>query len=75
MSADQSKTEPAKDGTETLSNLLKEERTFPPPAEMAANANVTPKMVARADADPEAFWAEQAKRLTWGTEPTQILDW
>ena len=75
MSADQNKTEPAKDGTETLSNLLKEDRTFPPPAEMAANANVTPEMVARADADPEAFWAEQAKRLTWGTEPTQILDW
>ena len=75
MSADQNKTEPAKDGTETLSNLLKEDRTFPPPAEMAANANVTPELVARADADPEAFWAEQAKRLTWGTEPTQILDW
>lgn len=75
MSADQNKTEPAKDGTETLSNLLKEDRTFPPPAEMAANANVTPEMAARADADPEAFWAEQAKRLTWGTEPTQILDW
>ncbi len=75
MSADQSKTEPAKDGAETLSNLLKEDRTFPPPAEMAANANVTPELVARADADPEAFWAEQAKRLTWGTEPTQILDW
>lgn len=75
MSADQSKTEPAKDEAETLSNLLKEDRTFPPPAEMAANANVTPELVARADADPEAFWAEQAKRLTWGTEPTQILDW
>lgn len=23
----------------------------------------------------EAFWAEQAKRITWETEPTEVLDW
>ncbi|HHI79504.1 MAG TPA: acetate--CoA ligase [Planctomycetes bacterium] len=25
--------------------------------------------------NPEAFWAEQAKRIQWRKEPTKILDW
>ena len=60
---------------ETLSNLLHEERRFPPPAELAARANVTADTYARAAADFEGFWAEQAERLTWGTKPTEVLDW
>ncbi|MFW6597779.1 acetate--CoA ligase [Propionibacteriaceae bacterium Y2011] len=60
---------------DALSNLLHEDRRFPPPADLAANANVTAETYAAADADFEGFWAEQAKRLSWGTEPTKTLDW
>src|SRR4029450_4840405 len=60
---------------EALSNLLHEDRRFPPPADLAANANVTAETYAEADADLEGFWAMQAKRLSWQTEPTQVLDW
>jgi acetyl-CoA synthetase len=61
--------------SEALSNLMHEERRFEPPAELAANANLKADAYERAAADPEAFWAEQAKRLTWATEPTEVLDW
>ncbi len=60
---------------ESLANLLKEERRFAPPAELAADANVTAAAYEEAAADRLGFWAEQAKRLTWETEPTEILDW
>ncbi|GAA1426250.1 acetate--CoA ligase [Microlunatus lacustris] len=60
---------------EGLSNLMHEDRRFPPPPELAAQANVTAATYAEAEADVEAFWAEQAKRLTWETGPTQVLDW
>ncbi|MGK5447484.1 acetate--CoA ligase [Streptomyces radiopugnans] len=60
---------------ESLANLLKEERRFAPPAELAANANVTAEAYERAKADRLGFWAEQARRLSWETEPTETLDW
>jgi acetyl-CoA synthetase len=60
---------------EALSNLLHEDRQFPPPPELAANANVTAEIYERAAADFDGFWAEQAKRLSWGVAPTQVLDW
>jgi acetyl-CoA synthetase len=31
-------------------------------------------MYERAEADPQAYWAEQAKALHWFTEPTTVLD-
>jgi acetyl-CoA synthetase len=60
---------------ETLSNLLKEDRRFEPPADLAANANLKEEAYARADADPEAFWAEQAERLSWDKKWDRVLDW
>ena len=51
--------------SETLSNLLHEQRRFPPPDDFAAAANVTADAYADADADRLAFWAKQAERLTW----------
>jgi acetyl-CoA synthetase len=60
---------------DALSNLLKEDRRFPPPPELAANANVTEETYQRAEADFDGFWAEQAARLSWGKEPTEVLDW
>jgi acetyl-CoA synthetase len=60
---------------DALDNLLHEDRRFPPPADLAAQANVTDETYAEAEADFEGFWAKQAKRLSWQTEPMQVLDW
>jgi acetyl-CoA synthetase len=61
--------------SETLANLLQETRQFPPPAELAAAANVTAAAYDEAAADRLAFWARQAGRLDWSKEWDQILDW
>ena len=43
------------------------------------NARIGPEELARlcerADRDPDGFWLEQAKRLTWNKEPTKAGDW
>lgn len=59
----------------TLDNLLTESRTFPPSEDFAAQANATSGLYDEANADREAFWAEQAHRLHWNTEWSQVLDW
>ncbi len=59
----------------TLSNLLHEERRFEPPAELAANANVTADAYAEAEKDRLGFWAKQAERITWSEPFTEVLDW
>ncbi|MFU8872124.1 acetate--CoA ligase [Micromonospora sp. SL4-19] len=61
--------------SEALANLLNETRQFPPPAELAANANVKADAYAEADADRLAFWERQADRLTWAKKWDQVLDW
>lgn len=60
---------------ETLSNLLKEDRRFEPPAEIAEHANLKAEAYDRARADREAFWAEQAERLDWAQKWDRVLDW
>ncbi|MFF7687179.1 acetate--CoA ligase [Streptomyces syringium] len=60
---------------ESLANLLKEERRFAPPADLAAKANVSAEAYEEAKADRLGFWASQARRLSWETEPTETLDW
>ncbi len=60
---------------ETLSNLMQENRRFEPPADLAANANVTEEAYERGDADPEAFWAKAAERIDWGQPWDRVLDW
>src|SRR5690606_22610924 len=59
----------------TLQNLLTENRTFPPPEDFAASANVDASVYDEAEADREAFWAAQADRLHWDTRWSQVLDW
>ncbi len=59
----------------TLSNLSSEQRRFEPPAELAANANLTVEAYDRAAADRLGFWAEQAERLDWGQRWDEVLDW
>jgi acetyl-CoA synthetase len=63
------------DGSVAANNPSSEDRTFPPSAEFAANANLSAAAYERAAANPEAFWAAQAHRLTWATPFTQVLDW
>ena len=58
-----------------LENLLQENRVFDPPSEFVAAANAGPDIYERADADPIAFWMEQAlERISWFKEPTVALD-
>ncbi len=59
----------------TLSNLLKEDRRFEPPAEIAEHANLKAEAYERARSDREAFWAEQAERLDWDQRWDRVLDW
>ncbi|WP_420120759.1 acetate--CoA ligase [Nakamurella sp.] len=61
--------------SQTLDNLLAENRTFPPSAEFAAQANLQAEAYDRAAADPDAFWAQQANRLSWSTPFSTVLDW
>ncbi|MGA8247418.1 MAG: acetate--CoA ligase [Nocardioides sp.] len=60
---------------ETLSNLMHEMRRFEPPADLAAQANVTAAAYDEAGADRLAFWAKAAERLTWDTKWDRVLDW
>ena len=60
---------------EALENLLHENRTFPPSAEFAAQANAKAEMYDQAAADRLGFWDEQARRLHWETPWEQTLDW
>ncbi|HUV47382.1 MAG TPA: acetate--CoA ligase [Actinomycetes bacterium] len=60
---------------ESLSNLLHEQRRFPPTAEFAAEANATEATYGAAAADRLAFWDEQASRLQWDKPWSQTLDW
>ncbi|WP_454129089.1 acetate--CoA ligase [Microbacterium aurum] len=58
-----------------IDHLLTENRRFAPSPEFAANAIGSAELYAQADADREAFWAEQARSLHWHTPFTQVLDW
>ncbi len=60
---------------EALSNLSHEDRRFPPPEELAAAANVTEQTYRDAAADRDAFWSQQAERLSWERRPTEVVDW
>jgi acetyl-CoA synthetase len=54
---------------------LQEVESFPPPPEFVERANLTdPEVYARAAADPEAWWVEQAERLEWFERWDTVLD-
>ncbi len=61
--------------TEALSNLLHEERRFPPSEEFAANAVAKADLYERAAADRLAFWEEQARALAWEKPWDRTLEW
>ncbi|HET6818971.1 MAG TPA: AMP-binding protein, partial [Candidatus Limnocylindria bacterium] len=62
----------------TIENLLREERSFPPPQAFTAQANANdPAIYERASSDEgfRAFWTEESKRLDWMEPWTELLDW
>jgi acetyl-CoA synthetase len=61
--------------SETLEDLLHEDRVFRPSDEFTAQANAKPGIHEEAAADPQAYWRTQAlERISWFREPTQTLD-
>ena len=61
--------------SQSLSNLLQEDRRFPPSDAFAKQANARASMYESAAGDRTAFWEEQAGRLQWEKGWTQVLDW
>ncbi|MHC4519584.1 MAG: AMP-binding protein, partial [Planctomycetota bacterium] len=63
-----------------IDSLMTENRTFPPPDGIRANAHVASveqytEMWEKSIKDPDGFWLEQAKTLTWFKEPTKSLEY
>jgi acetyl-CoA synthetase len=62
---------------EAIESLFLEERRYPPSAEFVARATVTDDALRReADADPEAFWARQAREhIDWFEPWHTVCEW
>jgi acetyl-CoA synthetase len=63
-----------------IDSLMSEKRTFAPPPEIIANAYVNSleqyqQMWEQSLTDPDSFWLEQAKSLSWFKEPTKSLEY
>jgi acetyl-CoA synthetase len=57
-------------------DLLREDRSFPPPPEFRARAHVGDERVyEEAERDPNAFWARYAAELEWIRPWDRVLDW
>ena len=61
----------------TIEDYFREDRTFPPPPEFQQDAVAGDRsLYEEAAADPEAFWARQARELlTWDQDFTKVLEW
>jgi acetyl-CoA synthetase len=60
---------------DSIENLSRESRKFPPSAQFAAQANAKSDLYAHADKDRLAFWEEQARELTWDKPWESVLEW
>jgi len=63
-----------------MDSLMTENRTFPPPKNIKTNAYISSdkqykKMWEQSINNPDAFWLEQAKSLTWFKKPTKSLEY
>ena len=64
------------DAERNIEALLSEERVFEPPEDFRARAIVRDDSIyERADADNEAYWAEQAERLSWFSRWDTVMEW
>ncbi|MFW5683148.1 MAG: acetate--CoA ligase [Phycisphaeraceae bacterium] len=64
----------------SMESVQIENRKFPPPADLAAEAHVGSmeeyeKLYARSIEDPEGFWGEQAAALHWFQKWDRVLEW
>ncbi|HEX9532665.1 MAG TPA: acetate--CoA ligase [bacterium] len=60
----------------TIEALLREERTFPPPASFQRSAVMRDKQIYdTASRDLEGFWARAAEELHWFKKWDKVLDW
>src|SRR5436309_2883389 len=67
-------------GGGSITSVLQETRMFPPPVDFASKAHVGSMaeydlLWNRAKDDPEGFWGEQARLLTWDKTWDKVLDW
>jgi len=59
-----------------LDDLLRENRSFPPPAGFRNKARIQDEQIyAEAERDPEGFWAKFADELEWSRRWDKVLDW
>ena len=64
------------DAQQNIAALLSEDRVFHPPEGFRARAVVRDRSAyERADADHEAFWAEQAEGLSWYRRWDRVMEW
>ena len=61
---------------QAIEALLSEQRTFPPSPEFVAQSAIQDRsLFERADADLQAFWAEEAESLSWYRKWDTVLEW
>ncbi len=65
--------------SDAIESVLQETRTFPPPADFVANANIKSEeeyqqLWQRAKDDPASFWGEMAENLDWFKQPDSVMD-
>ena len=61
---------------ETIEGLLEEDRRFAPPDPSEVRTGITDgSLHEEAARDPEAFWADRARELTWMRPFTSALEW
>src|SRR5215470_10767105 len=59
-----------------FSDLLKEDRSFPPPTKFREHAHISDdRIYAEAERDPEEFWARFAHELDWSKPWDRVLEW
>ena len=64
------------DPNQPIEALLAEKRVFPPSRDFHEQAIVRDVAIyAKANKDPEAFWAEAAQSLDWFQKWDKVLDW
>ena len=61
-----------------MDSLMQEKRTFPPPENIKSNAYINSveqyqKMWEESINEPDKFWLEQAKSLSWYKEPYMYM--
>lgn len=66
--------------SDKITSMMREGLTFPPPASITANAEVSSleqyhELWNRAKNDPQSFWDNEAKKLAWDKPYDRVLKW